>query len=61
MSNSLKKVEMFYGKEKTFKDLNDLENAIKDYINWYNTDRFCKKRKGIGPINFRKQALILLV
>ena len=24
------KVEMFYGKEKTFKDLNDLEKAIKD-------------------------------
>ena len=32
------KVEMFYGKEKTFKDLNDLEKAIKDYINWYNSD-----------------------
>ena len=28
-------VEMFYGKEKTFKDLNDLEKAIKDYINWF--------------------------
>lgn len=27
------KVEMFYGKEKTFKDLNVLEKAIKDYIN----------------------------
>lgn len=61
MSNSLKKVEMFYGKEKTFKDLNDLEKAIKDYINWYNTDRVCKKLKGLSPINFRKQALILLV
>ena len=29
----------------------------KDYINWYNTDRFCKKLKGLSPINFRKQAL----
>ena len=45
------------GKEKTFKDLNDLEKAIKDYINWYNTDRVCKKLKGLSPINFRKQAL----
>lgn len=51
------KVEMFYGKEKTFKDLNDLEKAIKDYINWYNSDRVCKKLKGLSPINFRKQAL----
>ncbi|WP_405349082.1 IS3 family transposase [Ruminobacter amylophilus] len=31
--------------------------AIKDYINWYNTDRVCKKLKGLSPINFRKQAL----
>ncbi len=51
------KVEMFYGKEKTFKDLNDLEKAIKDYINRYNSDRVCKRLKGLSPINFRKQAL----
>ena len=51
------KVEMFYGKEKTFKDLNDLENAIKDYINWYNTDRVCKKLKGLSPINFSETSL----
>ncbi|SFP66523.1 Integrase core domain-containing protein [Ruminobacter amylophilus] len=50
------KVEMFYGREKTFKDLNDLEKAIKYYINWDNTDRVCKKLKGLSPINFRKQA-----
>ena len=34
-----RKVEMFYGKENAFKDLNDLEKAIKDYIKWYNSDR----------------------
>ena len=51
------KVEMFYGKEKTFKDLNDLEKAIKDYINRYNSARVCKRLKGLSPINFRKQAL----
>ena len=28
-------VEMFYGKEKTFKDLNELEKVIKDYINCF--------------------------
>ena len=52
------KVEMFYGKEKTFKDLNDLEKAIRDYIKWYNSDRECKMLKGLSPINFKKQALI---
>ena len=50
------KVEMFYGKEKTFKSLDDLEKAIKDYIYWYNHERVCKKLKGLSPINFRKQA-----
>ena len=33
------------------------KKAIKDYINWYNSDRVCKKLKGLSPINFRKQAL----
>ncbi len=49
------KVEMFYGKEKTFKDLDDLGKAIKDYINWYNPERVGKKLKDLSPINFRKQ------
>ena len=52
------KVEMFYGKEKIFKDLNVLEKAIRDYIKWYNSDRVCKKLKGLSPIIFKKQALI---
>ena len=34
-----------------------LEKAIKNYINWYNSDRVCKKLNGLSPINFRKQAL----
>ena len=36
-------VEMFYGKEKTFKDLNELEKAIKDYINWFTLFRLIIK------------------
>ena len=35
-------------------DIYNLEKAIKDYINWYNSDRVCKKLKGMPPINFRK-------
>ncbi len=27
----------------TFNNLHVLEKTIKDYINWYNSDRFCKK------------------
>ncbi|MDT5951053.1 IS3 family transposase, partial [Streptococcus pneumoniae] len=30
------KSEMFYGYEKTFKSLNQLEQAIVDYIDYYN-------------------------
>lgn len=38
-------------------DIYNLEKAIKDYINWYYSDRVCKKLKGMSPTNFRKQAL----
>ncbi|WP_245328787.1 IS3 family transposase [Lactobacillus colini] len=33
------KREMFYGFEKNFKNLDELEQAIREYINYYNTKR----------------------
>ncbi len=51
------KVEMFYGKEKTFKTLDEFETAIKDYIHWYNHRRVCKRLNGLSPVNYRKQAI----
>ena len=39
------KSEMFYGYEKTFKSLEQLEQAIVDYINYYNNKRIKVKLK----------------
>ncbi|MCX8733287.1 IS3 family transposase [Lactobacillus sp. B4012] len=33
------KREMFYGFEKWFKNLNELEDAIRDYIEYYNQNQ----------------------
>ncbi|WP_372980488.1 IS3 family transposase [Streptococcus pneumoniae] len=38
---------MFYGYEKTFKSLNQLEQAIIDYIDYYNNKRIKVKLKGL--------------
>ena len=39
------KSEIFYGYEKTFKSLNQLEQAIVDYIDYYNNKRIKVKLK----------------
>ena len=36
---------MFYGYEKTFKSLNQLEQASVDYIDYYNNERITVKLK----------------
>ena len=36
---------MFYGYEKTFKSLNQLEQATVDYIDYYNNERIKVKLK----------------
>ncbi|HFN0186029.1 TPA: IS3-like element ISSpn4 family transposase, partial [Streptococcus pneumoniae] len=42
------KSEMFYGYEKTFQSLNQLEQAIVDYIDYYNNKRIKIKLKGLS-------------
>ncbi|WP_455467781.1 IS3 family transposase, partial [Streptococcus salivarius] len=42
------KSEMFYGYEKTFKSIEHLEQAIVDYINYYNNKRIKIKLKGLS-------------
>ncbi|HEN0412236.1 TPA: IS3 family transposase, partial [Streptococcus agalactiae] len=37
--------EMFYGLEKSYKSLDDLEQAITDYIFYYNNKRIKAKLK----------------
>ena len=44
---------MFYGYEKTFKSIEHLEQAIVDYINYYNNKRIKVKLKGLSPVQYR--------
>lgn len=51
------KSEMFYGYEKTFHSLEQLEQAIVDYIDYYNNKRIKVKLKGLSPVQYRTQSL----
>jgi transposase InsO family protein/transposase-like protein len=53
------KNEMFYGHEFEFKTLNDLKEAMDEYILYYNTERIQVKLKGLTPCEYRNQALLL--
>ena len=47
------KSEMFYGYENTFQSLEHLEQAIVDYIDYYNNKRIKVKLKGLSPVQYR--------
>ena len=47
------KSEMFYGFEKEFKSLEELEKAIIDYIDYYNNKRIKIKLNGLSPVTYR--------
>ena len=49
------KSEMFYGYEKHFRSLEDLEQAIVDYIVYYNK-RIKVKLKGLSPVQYRTKS-----
>ncbi|SQF25866.1 transposase [Streptococcus thermophilus] len=50
------KSEMFYGYEKTFHSLEQLEQAIVDYIDYYNNKHIKVKLKGLGPVQYRTKS-----
>ncbi len=50
------KSEMFYGYENTFKSLNQWEQAIVDYIDYYNNKRMKEKLKGFSPVKYRTKS-----
>ncbi|MES5119911.1 IS3 family transposase [Lactobacillus gasseri] len=50
------KREMFYGKESNYANLNELEQAIKDYIHFYNYER-TKSKLSIKSINLDHNSL----
>ena len=50
------KSEMFYGYENTFQSLEQLEQAIVDYIDYYNNKRIKVKLKGLSPVQYRTKS-----
>ena len=50
------KSEMFYGYEKTFHSLEQLEQAIVDYIDYYKNKRIKVKLKGLSPVQYRTKS-----
>lgn len=53
------KNEMFYGKEYTFQSLEELQVAMEDYIHYYNNQRITTKLKGLTPVQYRNQSLLI--
>ncbi|CAD0140330.1 conserved protein of unknown function [Streptococcus thermophilus] len=52
------KSEMFYGYEKMFHSLEQLEQAIVDYIDYYNNKHIKVKLKGLGPVQYRTKSFV---
>ena len=50
------KSEMFYGYEQHFRSLEDLEQAIVDYIDYYYNKRIKVKLKGLSPVQYRTKS-----
>ena len=50
------KPEMFYGYEKTFQSLDELKQAIINYIDYYNNKRIKVKLKGLSPVQYRTKS-----
>ena len=51
------KSDMFYRYEKTLKSLDNLEQAITDYIFYYNNKRIKAKLRGLSPVQYRTKSL----
>ena len=50
------KSEMFYGLETSYQSLDELEQAITDYIYYYNNKRIKIKLKGLSPVQYRTKS-----
>lgn len=51
------KKEFFYGK--SFKSIATFKAELKQYIHYYNHDRIKEKLKGLSPVQYRSQSLVL--
>ena len=52
------KSEIFYGYEKTFHSLEQLEQAIVDYIDYYNNKLIKVKLKGLISVQYRNKSFV---
>jgi transposase InsO family protein/transposase-like protein len=57
----LMKTEMFYGEENTFSSVEELIQAMRDYITYFNSERIKIRLKGLTPLEYRNQALSLTI
>ena len=51
------KTEFFY--QKKFDDVQTFKTELKEYIDYYNHDRIKQKLKGLSPVQYRTQSLVL--
>jgi putative transposase len=51
------KSEFFYLNK--FKNPEDLQDGLKEYIHYYNHDRIKLKLKGLSPVQYRTQSLLM--
>ncbi len=51
------KTEMFYGFERLYQSLDELGQAITDYIFYYNNKRIKINLKGLSPVQYRTKSL----
>ena len=49
------KTEMYHGE--VFDTVEEFNQAIEDYIQWYNTERIQQRLKGLTPMQYQNQAL----
>ncbi len=53
------KSEMFYPKEKEYKNIEELEKEIIEYIEYYNNRRIKSKLKGMSPVKYREHSMLV--
>ena len=51
------KSDMFYGFEKSYQSLDELEQVMTDDIFYYNNKRIKAKLKGLSPVQYRTKSL----
>ena len=51
------KTEFFY--RRRFESIESFKTELKEYIHYYNHDRITQKLKGLSPVNYRTQSLVL--